>query len=141
MKEKTDISKLNIPEDTDRAIRLALNEKAADGRIPCASVFKILESIGIAPDIAGAYADLMGLKIIGCQLGLFGGHGKKKDILPMEKVPEALESAIREELKDGRIPCATAWDIAARMSLTKIKVSGACEAMGVKIKPCQLGAF
>jgi len=141
MKEKTDLSKLNIPADIDRKIRRALKEKAANGRIACAAVFKVVEAVGISPDIAGAYADLLGLKLIGCQLGLFG-HGKdKKAVTPLSEISETLEAAIREKTEDGRLPCVSAWEIAARTGLAKIKVSGACETLGIRIKSCQLGAF
>lgn len=141
MKEKTDISKLNIPEDRDTAIRQALNAKAANGMISCASVFKVVETLGIEPHIAGAYADFLELKIMGCQLGLFGYGEKKKAVTPLEEVPEELETTIREKIENDRLPCASLWEIAARMGLAKIKVSGACETLGIKIKPCQLGAF
>ncbi|NOY70452.1 MAG: hypothetical protein GXP53_13375 [Deltaproteobacteria bacterium] len=141
MKEKTDISKLKISEDTNRAVRQALNEKAADGDIPCASVFKVVKALGVKPHIAGAYTDMLELKLTGCQLGLFGYGEKKKAVTPMKQVPEELETAIRGQIKDGRLPCAAAWEIAANMGFARMKVSGACETMGVKVKPCQLGAF
>jgi len=42
---------------------------------------------------------------------------------------------------DERLPCAAAWDIAAQAGISKMALSAACEALGIKIKPCQLGAF
>jgi hypothetical protein len=33
------------------------------------------------------------------------------------------------------------WEIASRLGIQKLDVASACETMGVKIKPCQLGAF
>jgi len=50
-------------------------------------------------------------------------------------------AAIRAALVDRRLPCASAWDIAKTFGVRKMVVSAACEALGIKIKPCQLGAF
>jgi len=54
---------------------------------------------------------------------------------------EDLKDAISDALIQGRLSCKNAWDIASRFKVHKMKVSGACEAMGIKIKHCQLGAF
>jgi hypothetical protein len=53
----------------------------------------------------------------------------------------ALAEAIEAALEQGRLPCRAAWALAERFKLRKMAVSGACEALGIKIKPCQLGAF
>ncbi len=55
-------------------------------------------------------------------------------------IPE-LEKEIRSRLSNGRLPCAAAWEIAAERKIPRMKVSSACEALKIKIKPCQLGAF
>jgi len=44
-------------------------------------------------------------------------------------------------MKDGRLPCAAAFRIAADFKLAKIRVSSAFEKLKIKISACQLGAF
>ena len=39
------------------------------------------------------------------------------------------------------LTCHQAWSIASRFKVPKMTVSAACEALEIKIKPCQLGAF
>ncbi len=56
-------------------------------------------------------------------------------------VDSALEGAIRAALQEGRLPCRSAWEIAERLRVPKMDVSSACEALGLKVRPCQLGAF
>ena len=141
MEAKKEPVHLDLPPEKDEAIRLALNEKAVEGRIACAALFNAADKAGISPDIAGAYADILNLKIIACQLGLFGYGKKKKRVAPLSDVPETLKTAIYEKLKDGCLPCASAWEISSRMNIPKTRVSGACESLGIHIKPCQLGAF
>ena len=55
--------------------------------------------------------------------------------------PPEVAAAIRDALENDRLPCRAAWEIAERFGLRKMAVSGACEALGIKIKPCQMGAF
>ena len=44
-------------------------------------------------------------------------------------------------LAEKKLSCRAAWDIAHRFKVPKMAVSAACEALNIKIKPCQLGAF
>jgi len=44
-------------------------------------------------------------------------------------------------MNDEKLSCAAAWEIAGSLNISRTKVASACEAMGIKIKPCQLGAF
>ena len=61
-------------------------------------------------------------------------HAKKPDNPQMEET-------IRSKLVDGKLACRDAWAIAKQYRGSKMAVSGACESFGIKIKPCQLGAF
>ena len=59
----------------------------------------------------------------------------------MERVPQELEQAIRDALIDGKLTCKAAWDLADKMQMSKSDLASACEALEIKIKKCQLGAF
>ena len=119
----------------------AVKEKATDGKITCAAAFKVAETFGTKAGEIGATADMLEISIIRCQMGIFGYLPEKKVVKPMENVPDDLESAIRGKLADGRLTCAAAWEIAKALGIPKMNVSSACETLGIKIKPCQLGAF
>ena len=125
----------------ENAIRAALT----DGELTCARAFHVAEEVGVSPRQVGLAADEMGLRLIRCQLGLFGygpkAEGKHKIVKPMENVPAALEQAIHEAIDGKGITCAAAWEIAKRLGIPKMDVSSAAETLGVKITVCQLGAF
>jgi hypothetical protein len=104
-------------------------------------LFELAGTLKVSAKEVGIAVDLMNFRITKCQLGLFGYHPEKKIATPAESVSEELGVEIQKHGVDGRLPCKTAWDIATRLNLHKMAVSRACEAMGVKIKPCQLGAF
>jgi hypothetical protein len=93
------------------------------------------------PAAIGAAADRLGIRLVKCQLGLFGYSPQKKIVQAPAAADPALETAIREKLENGRLACRHAWEIAAALHVPKMAVSAACEAMQIKIKPCQLGAF
>ena len=111
------------------------------GKIACAQVFSIASELGVSPFEAGKTLDLLEIRLVKCQLGLFGYTPDKSIIKPAERVSPELESAIRSRLENERLPCIGAWQIAEELTLTKLDVSCAAEALGIKIKPCQLGAF
>jgi hypothetical protein len=83
----------------------------------------------------------MNVRLNKCQLGLFGYKPQKKIVQPGTAPDTGVLEALRESLVDERLPCERAWEIARRFGLRKMAVSAICESEGIKIKPCQLGAF
>ncbi|HDQ73344.1 MAG TPA: hypothetical protein ENN19_14815 [Chloroflexi bacterium] len=134
-------------EKVDQAkVEAAVRAQAQDGQLRCAAAFRIARNLGATPLAVGQAADAVGVKLIRCQLGLFGyGEQNKHNILePMDSVegvtPE-LARAIREGLVLDKLPCAVAWSLATRFRISKIDVANAADTLGVHIRQCQLGAF
>ena len=125
----------------DARIRDALGQRAQHNEVPCAVAFKIAESQQVSPADVGKTADLLELELVKCQLGLFGYKPGKKIVKPRAAQSPDLEKTIRDSLIDGKLPCRTAWEIASSHDLSKMAISAICEHLGIKIKPCQLGAF
>ena len=119
----------------------AIQEAAESGEISCAQVFRIASELSVSPAEAGKTVDLLKIKLAKCQLGLFGYTPQKSIVKAADEVSPELEEAIRGHLVDGRLPCSEAWRIADERNLKKMDVSSAAEALKIKIKPCQLGAF
>jgi hypothetical protein len=125
----------------DHFIEEEILKQVKNKEIPCAVAFEIAGTLQVSPDAVGMTADLMDFKLIKCQLGLFGYQPQKKITKQPDRITEDLKNAIGDQLVQGRLSCRSAWDIASDLKIGKMKVSGACEAMDVKIKDCQLGAF
>ena len=128
-------------EEPNAALAKAIGAAAESGQISCAQVFKTASELGVSPAEAGKAVDLLKIKLTRCQLGLFGHSPGKSIVKAAEEVSPALESAIRGRLAGGRLSCAQAWKVAQELNLKKMEVSCAAEALGIRIKPCQLGAF
>jgi len=124
----------------ETALGEALEKRARDKTLSCADAFLAAGETGISPRQVGVAADLLELRLVRCQLGLFGYPGKKI-VKPAKSVEPGLEREIREGMVNDRLPCASAWAIADRRGLARMDVSAACEALDIRIKPCQLGAF
>lgn len=135
--------RLKHPSETKLNPRIAeaVRQNAANNRISCASAHKIADETDTTPAEVGVVLDLLEMRITNCQLGLFGHSPQKKAVKSSETVSPELEKAIRNTLKDNRISCLSCWRIAARFDIARMDVSAACEALEVKIGPCQLGAF
>lgn len=119
----------------------AIKDKSKGGALSCALCFTIAHELQVQPRDVGHALDLMEIPITMCQLGLFGNSPIAKIVQKAESVPEDLEKAIRQMLDNGRLPCHCSWQLAQQFAVPKIKISSACEAMGIKISTCQLGAF
>jgi hypothetical protein len=139
MKEKH--KKKNPPGKPREEIVRAVTEKAEQGRLTCDAAHGIVERLNVPPAEVGDAADVLGVKIEKCQLGLFGYAPEKKKVGPAVQVSPGLQRAIETSVVNGRISCADAWRVAEELHLTRMEVSSACEAMRIKISSCQLGAF
>lgn len=126
----------------NQALVDAIRRLSVGGRVSCATAFRIVEELNIKPSEVGQSLDLLEMKIVQCQLGLFGHEGGKRLIVePAKTVPPELEKALRAGLVNDRLPCATAWDIAKQFNLPKMKITSACEKLNLRISQCQLGTF
>ena len=140
-KGKTFSTKHGPDEKPDTLIKNEILKQTKNEKIPCAVAFEIAKALQISPRKVGKTADLMNFKLTKCQLGLFGYQSPKKIVKPRDNIKEDVKDAISDALVQGRLSCKRAWDIAIRLNVSKMTVSSACEAMEIKIKDCQLGAF
>jgi len=119
----------------------AVAEAASGGTISCARAEKVASGLQLSMKEVGVAVDLAEIRIDKCQLGLFGYGTKKMAVKPAESVTPDMEQALRRSLVNGRLPCLAAWELAVRFGVKRMDVSAACEALRIKVKPCQLGAF
>jgi hypothetical protein len=125
----------------DERISAAIRAKATNGEISCVNALDIAKKFNTEIDVVGVNIDLAELHINKCQLGLFGYKPEKRIVKAADSVAPELEEAIREALVGNRLPCIAAWGIADARQMPRMDVASACEKLGIKIKPCQIGAF
>ena len=140
-REKGYASKHPPDRKVDPAVAREVKQRVKSGEIACAAAFAAAKELGVPPEEIGFTADRLEIPITRCQLGLHGWGPEKKRVRPAEEVSETLETAVRYRLEDGRLTCRSAWEIARELGIGKMEVASACEALGIKISACQLGAF
>ena len=113
-----------------------------NAQITCFDAHGIAEDSKTAPLEIGEAIDLLEIKVIRCQLGLFGHGGKRRNIVsPANVVPNELRDRIMKDVEDNRISCKSLWDIAAERGIAKMEMTATCETLKIKICCCQLGTF
>jgi hypothetical protein len=126
----------SIPEK----LRDTISAAVVDNRLSCSKAHQIAHKSGCKPEDVGRAADLLEVRLTGCQLGLFG-HGEKEKIKAATAIDPKLEKVLRGNLSNSALACAKAWEVAVQFNLNKTDITAACEALEIKISPCQLGAF
>lgn len=130
----------NTLTEMNEALSKLIKEKTFDKRITCSAAHEIANTTGTSPEDIGKQIDLMEYRLTKCQLGLFGYKNKKNlnpDIIITPKLNQKIDSAA----DDWKISCIACWDIAKDLDMHRLEIGSACEKKGLRIKPCQLGAF
>jgi hypothetical protein len=117
-----------------------------DGQLACADAHSLAALLSLTPgQFAQAIADSTDYRFYRCQLGLFGyglkSAGLSKIVLPAKHVPAEIQADIDAIARDGGISCSDVWAIAERHAYPRLGLSNIVEAMGLKVRPCQLGCF
>lgn len=142
MKEgKKDLTDKHPGKSPDPKIQAQLEANNITRELPCAVAFQIVDELKVTPAEVGITSDLLNIKITKCQIGLFGYQPNNKPVSNAKEPPIDLKEAVVAVQKDNRLTCEAVWEIASRLKVGKIAVGGACEALGVKVKQCQIGAF
>ncbi len=130
---------------TEVTVRQEIRSVLLEGRLPCARAFGVAQQLSITPLQVGDIASAMSIRISHCQLGLFGygpkSEGKHRIVEPAPEVANLMRSTIEASLIGGRLSCKTAWDIAKKLSCSRLSVSAAAETLNIRIDECQLGCF
>lgn len=125
----------------DDDLKKEILEQVKNNSISCKKAEDISEELGFTLQETGTAIDMLNIKITKCQLGLFGYGESQKIVQPSKEIPADLKEDITSSLEDGKLSCASAWEIADKFNISRMKVCAVCEALGIKVKPCQLGAF
>jgi hypothetical protein len=131
------------PKDTkvDDDLKKEILEQVKNNSITCKKAEEISEELGFMLNETGTAIDILNIKITKCQLGLFGYGETQKVVQPAKEISPEMKESITSALENGNLSCVAAWEIAGKLNISRMKVAAACEALEIKVKPCQLGAF
>jgi hypothetical protein len=125
---------------------VAAAKYARDNQIACADAHTLAAALGLTPQQFGAaVTNGTALRFYRCQLGLFGygpkAEGLSKIVLAARHVPAEIRGEIDSVAHDGSVSCADVWAIAEKYFYPRLGLANIVEAMGLRVRPCQLGCF
>lgn len=128
------------------AIREMIDTYPERDKLPCAVAHYIASRLGIEPIEVGQAANMLKRTLTFCQLGLFGYGRKGKSGYKILGRPVEIDADIMDQIKaratdKQTIACRDLWEIADARGVIRAEVGNAADALGLKITPCQLGAF
>jgi hypothetical protein len=125
----------------DDELKQEILNQVKNNNMSCKKAEEIAGELGFTLEATGMAIDLLNINITKCQLGLFGYGETKKVVQAAKEVAPELKENIESAMQDEKLSCAAAWEIAKKLNIPRMKVCSACEALEIKIKSCQLGAF
>lgn len=125
----------------DDDLKKEILEQVKNNNMSCKKAEEIAGELGFTLEETGMAIDLLNINITKCQLGLFGYGETKKIVQAAKEVAPELKENIESAMQDEKLSCTAAWEIAKKLNIPRMKVCAACEALEIKIKSCQLGAF
>ena len=126
----------------DKDITVKLEATAnANKRIACRAAHEIAHELKCPPLKVGQTADLIEIRINRCQLGLFGRKESDAQSLSKGDVRQEIKTAVKSAVSQGKIACSVCWQLADQLDLSRHEMGRLCDALKIKVSPCQLGAF
>ena len=109
-----------------------LNE---NGELSCLKAFKVAKLIGVRPKDMAQIAKNMDIKIVNCELGVFGK-------LQFSQVNEDIYNTLAKGSQENKkVDCEIAWKLAQEKGSTLKKVASSIKNSDLKVTHCQLGIF
>lgn len=118
-----------------------LASSVKDNKISCAQAYRISDELNMLYSDMGSQLDQLEIRLTTCQLGLFGYGPEKKRFDPDIEVTEKMKILIQKNQTDQCMSCSKCWKLAESLSISRLEMGSVCEKLGIRIKPCQLGAF
>ncbi|MBI4186841.1 MAG: hypothetical protein HY530_04965 [Chloroflexi bacterium] len=127
--------------ETDKRLGDEIKASLVDGYLTCPVAFKIAKKLGVTPAQVGDMTNKQKVRLIGCQLGCFGVKKATHEDIVNLQVSQTLADEIKASLVDGYVPCAVAFEVARKHSVTRKDVGDAATKLKIHIVQCQLGCF
>ena len=127
--------------DSNLILDKEIQASLLNGRLPCAVAFKMAGKLDVTPGIVGDKANELKIRIINCQLGCFDLEKATHPGLDKMEIAAALAEELRASMIDQQLPCATAFEVAGKLKVSRQEVGDAATKLKIRLINCQLGCF
>ena len=112
-----------------------------DGYLPCPVAWKIAKEAHVPKVAIGEITDRLGIRITNCQLGCFKIKKTPYDNSSYSNIDGKICNILKELHETDQLTCAKAFELARQFNLKPMAIANEVNAMGLKIRGCQLGCF
>ena len=134
---------MDTRDTVSREIRSRLG---ARGELSCVAAHDVASALAVDPASIGTQVDEDEIRIVRCQLGLFGYAPEKgmpgyKQLKKLDNLPEPAATEVQNAAVGGQISCSDLWSIGREQGLNRLDMGNLVETLGFKVSSCQLGCF
>ena len=145
---KKKMERIHIRENTGNLSKESLSElenlvKASlkDGYLSCPVAWVIAKKSNVPKIVVGEITDSLGIRITNCQLGCFKIEKTPYNNSSYSNINGEICNILKELHETDQLTCAKAFELARQFNLKSMVIANEVNAMGLKIRGCQLGCF
>ena len=131
----------NLSEEALSLLEQAVKGAVKEGYLACPAGWRVARDRGVSRLDVGAMMDRLGIRVTDCQLGCF--TVSKTAYTGAPAAPLSAEVVRRVEALGAKdeLTCASAFALAGELGIAPLSIADAANALGYKIRQCQLGCF
>lgn len=119
----------------------AVKASLKDGYLSCPTAWRIAKEANVPKIAVGKITDRLGIRITNCQLGCFSIEKTQYDKSSHKNIDDEVVTMIKALKESDQLTCAKVFDLARQYKLKPMVIADEINAMGFKIRSCQLGCF
>jgi hypothetical protein len=131
----------NLAEEALSRLEKAVMAAVKDGCVACPAGWKVARDAEVSRLDVGAMIDRLGIRVADCQLGCFKVSKTPYDGTETESCGEEVIRRVAALGARGELTCASAFALAGELNVKPMSVADAANALGFKVRQCQLGCF
>ncbi len=131
----------NLTEESLSELESVVKASLKDGYLSCPVAWGIARKSNVPKIVVGEITDRLGIRITNCQLGCFKIEKTPYDNSSYGNIDGEIRNILKELHETDQLTCAKAFELARQFNLKPIVIANEVNAMGLRIRGCQLGCF
>ena len=131
----------NLSEESLSELESVVKASLKDGYLSCPVAWGIARKSNVPKIVVGEITDRLGIRITNCQIGCFKIEKTPYDNSSYSNIDGEICNILKELHETDQLTCAKAFELARQFNLKPIVIANEVNAMGLKIRGCQLGCF
>jgi hypothetical protein len=131
----------NLSEELLSELESIVKASLKGGYLTCPVAWGIARKSNVPKIVVGEITDRLGIRITNCQLGCFKIEKTPYDNSSYSNIDGEICNILKELHETDQLTCTKAFELARQFNLKPMVIADEVNAMGLKIRGCQLGCF